>query len=115
MRKRQLPLDRRPGGVSAHHAGHDLAVAARHHLAQLEGQPVEQLGERRQQPLRHPRRPAVDAGQRVSRQLRLGPLEFGGQDAQQRTRVVARPSPYVRRLFELTAIDQSLDIVDDVV
>ena len=29
--------------------------------------------------------------------------------------VVARPSPYVRRLFELTAIDQSLDIVDDVV
>jgi anti-sigma B factor antagonist len=29
--------------------------------------------------------------------------------------VVARPSQYVRRLFELTAIDQSLDIVDGVV
>lgn len=29
--------------------------------------------------------------------------------------VVARPSRYVRRLLELTAIDQSLDIVDDVV
>ena len=29
--------------------------------------------------------------------------------------VVARPSPYVRRLFEMTAIDRSLDIVDDVV
>jgi anti-sigma B factor antagonist len=29
--------------------------------------------------------------------------------------VVARPSPYVKRLFELTAIDQSLDIVDGVV
>src|SRR5438094_7159538 len=29
--------------------------------------------------------------------------------------VVRRPSPYVKRLFELTAIDQSLDIVDDVV
>ena len=28
--------------------------------------------------------------------------------------VVARPSPYVRRLFQLTAIDQSLDIVDGV-
>ena len=29
--------------------------------------------------------------------------------------VVARPSLYVRKLFELTAIDQSLDIVEDVV
>lgn len=29
--------------------------------------------------------------------------------------VVARPSEYVKRLFELTAIDQSLDIVDGVV
>jgi anti-sigma B factor antagonist len=29
--------------------------------------------------------------------------------------VVRKPSPYVKRLFELTAIDQSLDIVDDVV
>jgi anti-anti-sigma factor len=29
--------------------------------------------------------------------------------------IVARPSRYVRRLFEMTAIDQSLDIVDDVV
>jgi anti-anti-sigma regulatory factor len=29
--------------------------------------------------------------------------------------IVARPSRYVRRLLELTAIDQSLDIVDDVV
>jgi anti-anti-sigma factor len=29
--------------------------------------------------------------------------------------VVARPSPYVKRLLELTAIDQSLDIVEDVV
>jgi anti-anti-sigma factor len=29
--------------------------------------------------------------------------------------VVARPSRYVRRLLELTAIDQSLDVVDDVV
>jgi anti-anti-sigma factor len=28
--------------------------------------------------------------------------------------VVVRPRPYVRRLFELTAIDQSLDIVDSV-
>src|SRR4051812_11626830 len=28
--------------------------------------------------------------------------------------VVQRPSPYVRRLLELTAIDQSLDIVEDV-
>jgi anti-anti-sigma factor len=28
--------------------------------------------------------------------------------------VVKRPAPYVRRLFELTAIDQSLDIVDGV-
>lgn len=29
--------------------------------------------------------------------------------------VVARPSRYVRRLLEMTAIDQSLDIVEDVV
>ena len=29
--------------------------------------------------------------------------------------IVQRPSAYVRRLFEMTAIDQSLDIVDDVV
>ena len=29
--------------------------------------------------------------------------------------IVARPSRYVRRLLELTAIDQSLDVVDDVV
>jgi anti-sigma B factor antagonist len=29
--------------------------------------------------------------------------------------IVARPSRYVRRLLEMTAIDQSLDIVDDVV
>jgi len=29
--------------------------------------------------------------------------------------VVARPSLYLKRLFELTAIDQSLDIVDGVV
>jgi anti-sigma B factor antagonist len=29
--------------------------------------------------------------------------------------IVARPSTYVRRLLELTAIDQALDIVDDVV
>ena len=29
--------------------------------------------------------------------------------------VVRRPSRYVRRLLELTAIDQSLDVVDDVV
>ncbi|HEX4734269.1 MAG TPA: STAS domain-containing protein [Thermoleophilaceae bacterium] len=29
--------------------------------------------------------------------------------------IVARPSRYIRRLLELTAIDQSLDIVDDVV
>jgi anti-anti-sigma factor len=29
--------------------------------------------------------------------------------------IVRRPSRYVRRLFEMTAIDQSLDIVDDVV
>jgi anti-anti-sigma factor len=29
--------------------------------------------------------------------------------------VVSRPSHYVRRLFEMTAIDQSLDIVDDVI
>jgi anti-anti-sigma factor len=29
--------------------------------------------------------------------------------------IVARPSRYVRRLLQLTAIDQSLDIVDDVV
>jgi len=29
--------------------------------------------------------------------------------------IVQRPSSYVRRLFEMTAIDQSLDIVDDVV
>ena len=29
--------------------------------------------------------------------------------------IVQRPSRYVKRLFELTAIDQSLDIVDDVV
>ena len=29
--------------------------------------------------------------------------------------VVARPSSYVRRLLELTAIDQSLDVVEDVV
>jgi anti-anti-sigma factor len=29
--------------------------------------------------------------------------------------IVARPSRYVRRLLELTAIDRSLDIVDDVV
>jgi anti-sigma B factor antagonist len=28
--------------------------------------------------------------------------------------VVARPTPYIKRLFELTAIDQSLDIVDAV-
>src|SRR5438128_823303 len=28
--------------------------------------------------------------------------------------VVARPAPYVKRLFELTAIDQSLDIVDGI-
>jgi anti-sigma B factor antagonist len=29
--------------------------------------------------------------------------------------IVARPSRYVRRLLEMTAIDQSLDIVEDVV
>jgi anti-sigma B factor antagonist len=29
--------------------------------------------------------------------------------------IVARPSRYIRRLLEITAIDQSLDIVDDVV
>ena len=29
--------------------------------------------------------------------------------------VVSRPSRYVRRLLEMTAIDQSLDVVDDVV
>jgi anti-anti-sigma factor len=29
--------------------------------------------------------------------------------------IVQRPSRYVKRLFEMTAIDQSLDIVDDVV
>jgi anti-anti-sigma factor len=29
--------------------------------------------------------------------------------------IVARPSRYVRRLLELTAIDQSLDIVEDIV
>src|SRR2546423_8835450 len=29
--------------------------------------------------------------------------------------VVRKPSPYVKRLFELTAIDQSLDIVEEVV
>jgi anti-sigma B factor antagonist len=29
--------------------------------------------------------------------------------------VVARPSRYVRRLLEMTAIDQSLDVVEDVV
>ena len=29
--------------------------------------------------------------------------------------IVARPSRYVRRLLEMTAIDRSLDIVDDVV
>lgn len=29
--------------------------------------------------------------------------------------VVTRPSPYVRKLLELTAIDQLLDIVEDVV
>jgi anti-sigma B factor antagonist len=29
--------------------------------------------------------------------------------------IVTRPSRYVRRLLELTAIDQSLDIVEDVV
>ena len=29
--------------------------------------------------------------------------------------VVARPSHYVRRLLEMTAIDQSLDVVEDVV
>src|SRR3954451_22613107 len=29
--------------------------------------------------------------------------------------VVQRPSPYVKRLLEMTAIDQSLDIVEDVV
>jgi anti-sigma B factor antagonist len=29
--------------------------------------------------------------------------------------IVQRPSRYVRRLLEITAIDQSLDIVDDVV
>jgi anti-anti-sigma factor len=29
--------------------------------------------------------------------------------------IVARPSRYIRRLLELTAIDQSLDVVDDVV
>ena len=29
--------------------------------------------------------------------------------------IVARPSRYVRRLLELTAIDQSLDVVEDVV
>ena len=29
--------------------------------------------------------------------------------------IVRRPSRYVRRLLEMTAIDQSLDIVDDVV
>jgi|SRR3954451_19780483 len=29
--------------------------------------------------------------------------------------IVQRPSRYVRRLLEMTAIDQSLDIVDDVV
>jgi anti-sigma B factor antagonist len=29
--------------------------------------------------------------------------------------IVSRPSRYVRRLLELTAIDQSLDVVDDVV
>jgi anti-anti-sigma factor len=34
---------------------------------------------------------------------------------EERRLIVARPSRYVRRLLELTAIDQSLDIVDDVV
>jgi anti-sigma B factor antagonist len=29
--------------------------------------------------------------------------------------IVARPSRYVRRLLEMTAIDQSLDVVEDVV
>lgn len=29
--------------------------------------------------------------------------------------IVARPSRYVRRLLEMTAIDRSLDVVDDVV
>jgi anti-anti-sigma factor len=29
--------------------------------------------------------------------------------------IVARPSRYVRRLLELTAIDQALDVVEDVV
>jgi anti-anti-sigma factor len=29
--------------------------------------------------------------------------------------IVAKPSRYVRRLLELTAIDQSLDVVEDVV
>jgi anti-sigma B factor antagonist len=29
--------------------------------------------------------------------------------------VVARPSVYVRKLLQMTAIDQSLDIVDDVI
>jgi anti-anti-sigma factor len=29
--------------------------------------------------------------------------------------IVARPSRYIRRLLEMTAIDQSLDVVDDVV
>jgi anti-anti-sigma factor len=29
--------------------------------------------------------------------------------------IVQRPSRYVRRLLEMTAIDQSLDVVDDVV
>jgi anti-anti-sigma factor len=29
--------------------------------------------------------------------------------------IVARPSRYVRRLLELTAIDQTLDVVEDVV
>jgi anti-anti-sigma factor len=29
--------------------------------------------------------------------------------------IVARPSTYVRRLLEMTAIDQSLDVVEDIV
>jgi anti-anti-sigma factor len=29
--------------------------------------------------------------------------------------IVARPSRYVRRLLEMTAIDQSLDVVEDVI
>jgi len=29
--------------------------------------------------------------------------------------VLARPAPHVRKLLQLTAIDQSLDVVDDVV